>query len=193
MGLAILIFGLMVFLGSHLFITRHEARDAAIARLGLAGYRALFAIAASAGLAMIVWGFSEYRADGLIQIWSPTAFMRHVTIDLMLIAVILFVAAFVPSHIQAKTKYTVLAGIKTWAFAHLLSNGDLGGTLLFGSFLGWGVYARIADKRRGNPGVATAPADWSNDFIVLALGIVIYIALGYAFHPILIGVPVFGR
>ena len=38
-----------------------------------------------------------------------------------------------------------------------------------------------------------APAGWTNDIIVVALGIVIYLALGFAFHPIVIGVPVFGR
>ena len=32
-----------------------------------------------------------------------------------------------------------------------------------------------------------------NDIIVVVLGIVIYLALGFAFHPIVIGVPVFGR
>ena len=42
----------------------------------------------------------------------------------------------------------MLAGVKTWALAHLLSNGDLGSILLFGGFLAWGVYARIAAKRR---------------------------------------------
>jgi hypothetical protein len=29
--------------------------------------------------------------------------------------------------------------------------------------------------------------------IVVVLGIVIYLALGYAFHPAVIGVPVFGK
>jgi hypothetical protein len=32
-----------------------------------------------------------------------------------------------------------------------------------------------------------------NDIIVVALGVAIYLALGYAFHPMVIGVPVFGR
>ncbi len=61
----------------------------------------------------------------------------------------------------------MLAGVKTWALAHLLSNGDLGSILLFGSFLAWGVYARIAAKRRGDLGAATAPAGWTNDIIVV--------------------------
>ena len=151
------------------------------------------ALVAIAGLVLIVWGYGDYRAHGLIPVWSPPAFMRHVTVGLMLIAVILFTAAFIPSHIKAKAKHPMLAGIKTWALAHLLSNGDLGSILLFGSFLAWGVYARIAAKRRGDAGTVAAPSGWTNDIIVVLLGLVIYLALGYVFHPVLIGVPVFGR
>lgn len=193
MGLGVLIIGLAVFLGSHLFVIRRDNRAAVIAWIGLFAYRALFAVVAIAGLALIVWGFGQYRAHDWIQVWSPPAFMRHITIGLMLIAVILFVSVVVPSHIKTKAKHPVLAATKIWAFAHLLSNGDLGSILLFGSFLAWAVYARIAAKRRGDGGATAAPSGWTNDIIVVLLGIVIYLALGYAFHPILIGVPVFGR
>ncbi|HEY5166683.1 MAG TPA: NnrU family protein [Pseudolabrys sp.] len=189
----ILILGLIVFFAGHIFVTFRAARAAAIERLGLMTYRALFALVSLVGLALIVWGFAQYRAHEWIQVWSPPAFMRHITIGLMLPAVILVIAVFIPSHIKAKAKHPVLAGIKTWALAHLLSNGDLGSILLFGSFLTWGVYARIAAKRRIDFVVAAAPAGWTNDIIVVVLGIVIYLALGYAFHPMVIGVPVFGR
>jgi uncharacterized membrane protein len=193
MGLLILVVGLVVFFATHIFVTFRGARADAIAKLGLNGYRALFALVSIAGLALIVWGYGQYRAHELIQVWLPLAFLRHITVGLMLFAAIFFTAAFVPSHIKAKLKHPMLAGVKTWALAHLLSNGDFGSILLFGSFLAWGVYARIAAKRRGDLGAATAPAGWLNDAIVVLLGIVIYLALGYAFHPMVIGVPVFGR
>jgi len=126
-------------------------------------------------------------------VWSPPSFMRHITVGLMLFAVIFAVAAFIPSHIKTRLKHPMLASIKTWALAHLLSNGDLGSILLFGGFLAWGVYARIAAKRRGDLGPKSAPAGWFNDVLVIALGVVVYLALGYAFHPAVIGVPVFGQ
>jgi uncharacterized membrane protein len=193
MGLLILIVGLVVFFATHLFTTFRSARSDAIAKLGVNGYRVLFSIVSIAGLAIIVWGYGQYRAHEWIQVWSPPAFMQHITIGLMLFAVIFFVAAFIPSHIKAKLKHPMLASVKTWALAHLLSNGDLGSILLFGAFLAWGVYARIAAKKRGDLGATTAPAGWINDIIVVVLGIVIFLALGYAFHPMVIGVPVFGR
>ena len=87
--------------------------------------------------------------------------------------------------------------MKIWAFAHLLSNGDLGSILLFGSFLAWGVYARIAVKRREATGEITntlaVDRGWTNDLVALAVGTFIYLALGYVFHPVMIGVPVFVR
>jgi uncharacterized membrane protein len=111
----------------------------------------------------------------------------------MLFATIFIVAAFIPSHIKARLKHPMLAGVKTWALAHLLSNGDLGSILLFGTFLAWGIYARIAAKRRSDLKPTAEPIGWTNDALVVVLGVVVYLALGYAFHPVVIGVPVFGK
>lgn len=192
MGLGILVLGLAVFLATHVFVSFRGARADVIARLGLPLYRVLFGLVSLAGLALIVWGYGQYRSHDYMQLWSPPAFMRHITVGLMLFAVIFAVAAFIPSHIKTRLKHPMLASIKTWALAHLLSNGDLGSILLFGGFLAWGVYARIAAKRRGDLGPQSAPAGWFNDVLVVAIGVVVYLALGYAFHPAVIGVPVFG-
>jgi uncharacterized membrane protein len=195
MGLGILIVGLAVFLATHVFVSFRETRASVIERVGLPLYRGLFAIVSLAGLALITWGYAQYRAHDLIQLWSPPAFMRHITVGLVLFAMIFIVAAFIPSHIRTRLKHPMLAGVKTWALAHLLSNGDLGSILLFGTFLTWGVYARIAAKRRGDIGAGAKPAPdgWTNDIIVIVLGAVVFLALGFWFHPYVIGVPVFGR
>lgn len=192
MGLVILIVGLVVFVASHLFVTARDKRAALIDRLGLNGYRAAFSVLSLAGLALIVWGYATYRAQGMIPVWSPPFGMRHVTVGLMLISIIVLASFRIPSHIQTWTKHPMLASIKIWAFAHLLVNGDLGSILLFGSFLAWAVYARIAAKQRGNLGPQSAPAGWRNDAIVAAFGVFLYLLLGYLFHPYVIGVTVLG-
>jgi len=192
MSMGVLVLGLAIFVANHLFVTMRGARARAIARLGLNAYRALFSVVSLVGLALIVWGFADYRAHGWIDVWYPPAFMRHVTVGLMLISTILLTAYFIPSHIKARAKYPVLAAVKIWAFAHLLANGDLGSILMFGTFLAWAVYARIAAKGRKDEVLPTAPAGWLNDFIVVVVGVLVYLALGYVFHPIVIGVPVFG-
>jgi uncharacterized membrane protein len=195
MGLNILILGLAVFLATHVFVSFRETRASVIERVGLPLYRSLFAIVSLVGLALIIWGYAQYRAHDLVQLWSPPAFMRHITIGVVFFAVVFVVAAFFPSHIKTRLKHPMLAGVKTWALAHLLSNGDLGSILLFGTFLAWGVYARIAAKRRGDIGAAAKPAPqgWTNDVVVVVLGVAIFLALGFWFHPYVIGVPVFGR
>jgi len=193
MGLIALIIGLIVLLGAHIFVTFRGARAKAIAQCGQNGYRILFTLVSLAGLALIVWGYGEYRAHEWLQLWTPPAYLHHVTEALMLLAVIMLTAAFVPSHIKAWLKHPMLASVKTWALAHLLSNGDLGSIILFGAFLAWGVYARIAAKRRGDLGFRTPPAGWTNDVIVLVLSAVIYFLLGYYFHRYVIGVPVFSK
>jgi uncharacterized membrane protein len=189
MGLTILILGLVVFLATHVFVTFRGARASLMARLGV-GYRVLFGLIAIIGLALVIWGYAHYRIEGLIPLWSPPAFLRHIAVGLMLIAVIVFTAYFIPSHIKMWVKHPMFTSVKTWAFAHLLVNGDLGSILLFGAFLAWGVYARIAAKRRGDLGATTAPAGWTNDVILVVLGVIVFLALGYYFHPYVIGVRV---
>ncbi len=193
MGLAVLVAGLVLFLANHLFVTRRDARAAVIARLGRPVYFALFGMVSLVALAMIVWGYAFYRAHEWIDIWQPPAFTRHITILLMVFAVLFATATFIPSHIQARLKYPMLAAVKTWALAHLISNGDLGSILVFASFLAWAVIARISAKRRADAVLPVAPAGYTNDVIVVLVAAVVYLALGYAFHPAVIGVPVFGR
>jgi uncharacterized membrane protein len=196
MGLAVLVLGLVIFLGAHLFVTMRDARASAIARMGNL-YRLLFALVSALGLVLIVWGYGLYRQTGWIDVWSPPLFMRHIALSLMWFSVVLILAAYLPGHIKAKVKHPMLAGIKIWAFAHLLSNGDLGSILLFGSFLAWAVYARIAVKKREARGdvtkVGMVDRGWVNDVLAVGLGTVIYLSLAYVFHPAVIGVPVFGR
>jgi len=197
MGLLVLILGLLVFLGAHSFVTLRPARVAALQQLGRPAYLVLFSLVSAAGLALIFWGFARYRQAGGTVVWHPPDFMRHVTVALVWPAVVLVTAAYLPGHIKRTVKHPMLAGVKLWAFAHLLSNGDLGGIVLFGSFLAWAVYDRIAVKRREAAGEPAAimfvDRGWTNDIIAVALGTFLYLALGFTFHPVVIGVPVFGR
>lgn len=193
MGFMVLIAGLLVFLATHFFVSMRGARAAAMARLGVTGYRVVFSVVSIAGLVLIVWGYGLYRAHEWIDVWSPPAFTRHIAALLMLFSVIFMTGVFFQSHIKARLKYPMLASVKTWALAHLIANGDLGSILMFGTFLGWAVFARISAKRRTDEVAAVAPKGYTNDAIVVLLGIVIYLALGYVFHPVFIGVPVFGK
>jgi uncharacterized membrane protein len=193
MGLLVMILGLVLFLGVHTLTTQRELRARLIASTGEGGYKIGYALVSLAGLVLIVWGFAHYRATGWIDVWYPPRVLKHITVALMLPAVILVVAAYIRGRIYTTVKHPMLTGIKLWAAAHLLANGDLGSIILFGSFLGWAVYDRISLKHRADAGAPPIPVGGpTNDLIAVAVGIVAYLALAFAFHPVVIGVPVFG-
>ena len=188
-----MILGLVLFLGVHTLPAQRGLRARMIGALGEGGYKIGYALVSLAGLALIVWGFAHYRATGWIDVWTPPKALKHITVALMLPAVILVVAAFIRGRIYTTLKHPMLAGIKLWAAAHLLANGDLGSIILFGSFLGWAVFDRISLKRRADAGAPPIPVGGAgNDLIAVAVGIVAYLALAFAFHPVVIGVPVVG-
>jgi uncharacterized membrane protein len=193
MGLALLIIGLIGFIGVHVLVSLRQSRSTLISRIGEGPYRGIFSLVSVIGLGLIIYGFGRYRADGLIPVWSPPTFLRPITDVLMWPAFVLVVAAYIPGTIKAVLKHPMLAGVKLWAFAHLLANGDLGGMTLFGSILAWAVYDRITLKRRVDAGGPRIPAGGlRNDLLAIVVGTLIYLAVGFVFHP-LAGVPVFGR
>jgi uncharacterized membrane protein len=199
MGLLLLILGLVLFLGAHTLTTQREVRSRVIAASGEGGYKVGYTLVSVVGLALIAWGFSRYRASGMIDVWerwcSPEALrmLKHLAAGLMLPAAVLLVAAYIRGRIYTALKHPMLAGVKLWAASHLLANGDLGSIILFGSFLGWAVFDRISLKHRDDPGAPPIPVGGiGNDVIALAVGLVVYLALAFAFHPVVIGVPVFG-
>jgi uncharacterized membrane protein len=198
-GLAVMILGLALFLGVHTLPAQRELRGRVIAATGEGGYKLAYALVSVLGIALIAWGFARYRATGMIDAWenlvpaNALVILKHITVALMLPAVILVVAAFMRGHIYTALKHPMLAGVKLWAAAHLLANGDLGSIILFGSFLGWAVFDRISLKRRSDTGAPPIPVGgWGNDMIAVGIGIVVYLALAFAFHPVVIGVPVVG-
>jgi uncharacterized membrane protein len=193
MGLLVMILGLVLFLGVHTLTTQRDLRARFVASMGEGGYKIGYALASIAGLVLIVWGFAHYRATGWIDVWHPPTALKHIAVALMLPAVILVVASYIRGRIYTTLKHPMLAGVKLWAAAHLLANGDLGSIILFGSFLGWAVFDRISLKHRADAGAPPIPVGGpANDLIAIAVGVIAYLALAFAFHPVVIGVPVVG-
>jgi uncharacterized membrane protein len=193
MGLAIMILGLALFVGAHTVTTQRELRARLIGIGGEAVYKIVYALVSLAGLVLISYGFGAYRAAGMIDLWHPPVWTKHIAVALMWPAVIMVVAAYIRGRIYTTLKHPMLSGVKLWAAAHLIANGDLGSIILFGSILGWAVFDRISLKRRSDPGAPPIPVGGiRNDLIAVAVGTVAYIALAFAFHPAVIGVPVIG-
>ena len=184
-----MIAGLVLFFVAHIFTTMREARAAVIGRLGEGPYKGLYSLVSLAGLVLIVWGFARYRSDGYIPVWNPPAWLHPIALLLMWLSFVALAAAYSPAgKIKGLLRHPMLAGVKAWALAHLLVNGDLGSIVLFGGFLAWAVYDRIAVKRRGDGGAPRSDFT-SGDAIALIVGSLIYGAM-FWLHPWLIGVPI---
>ena len=193
MGLLVMILGLALFFGVHTLTTQRDLRTRVVAAMGEGSYKIGYTLVSVAGLALVTWGFANYRATGWIEVWNPPTAFKHITVALMLPAVILVVASYIRGRIYTTLKHPMLTGVKLWAAAHLLANGDLGSIILFGSFLVWAVFDRISLKRRPDTGAPPIPVGGpGNDLIAIAVGVVAYLALAFAFHPVVIGVAVVG-
>ncbi len=191
--MAVLILGIIVFLGVHTLTTLRDTRAKLVARLGPGPFKIVYSVAALIGLVLIVKGFGFYRETGWIQIWEPPFWMRHVTFLLMWFAFVSLACMNpAPGRIRGWLRHPMLVAVKFWALAHLLVNGDAGGMLLFGSFLAWAVYDRIAVKRRGDFGAARLDHFTRADGMALGIGTIAYVVM-MMLHPLLIGVSVMGN
>ncbi len=193
--MTLLIVGLALFLGIHsVAIAAPGLRAAAVARLGLNGWKGVYSLIAIAGFVLLCIGYGEARVTNPVWLWQPPKTMRHIALLLMLPVFPLLLAAYLPGRIRTATKHPMLIATKLWALAHLLANGGLHDVLLFGGFLAWAVADRISLKRRANvTPPPSAPASRWNDLVVVLGGLAIYVLFVGGLHKILIGVsPVAG-
>lgn len=183
-----LIVGLILFLGAHsVEIFSSTFRANAVARMGERPWKGLYTLISIAGFILIIWGYGQARQDPIL-LYAPPVWMRHLSALIMLPVFPLILAAYLPGRIKAALKHPMLAAVKFWALAHLLSNGMLADVVLFGSFLAWAVADRISFKRRVMRPIHTAPPNKMNDVIAVVAGLAIYVAFVLWLHTWMIGV-----
>ena len=187
----VLVAGLVAFFLVHAIPMQTGLRARLTASLGAGAYKGLFSVVAGIGLVLIIVGYGQLQTnpDQNPELWQPPFWLRHVTHALMLPALVLLVAAYVPSRIRDVTRHPMLAAIKLWALAHLIANGDLASVVLFGSFLAYAVVDRISVKRRAARGpIGDRLGTPAGDAIAVAGGLAAYAILVAFAHQWLFGV-----
>lgn len=188
--MTLLVIGLLVFLGVHsVRVFADGWRTRTIASWGEMRWKGLYTLASIVGLVLVVWGFGQARTQP-VQLWSPPLGLRHLASLLTLAAFILIAAAYVPgNHLKARVGHPMVLGVKTWALAHLLANGNLAHVLLFGGFLAWSVLLFVASRRRDRLAGTVYPAGRAGATVATVVaGIIAWAAFAFWLHGLLIGI-----
>lgn len=189
-----LILGLILFLGVHSTrIVADGFRTRTVARSGLMPWKGVYALVSIAGFVLLVWGYGQARYDSAV-LYNPPQFMRHIAGLLMLVSLVLVAAAYVPrNHIKAALGHPMFAGVKLWAFAHLLSNGRLADVVLFTAFLAWAIVGFIVSRKRDRAAGVVYPAGNAvRTVLTVIAGVGAWVVLVAGLHLWLIGVRPFG-
>lgn len=183
--MTILILGLAIFFATHSLQIFSTQRALLINRLGPLPYRLLYSLLAALGLSFIIYGKS---IAPVIPLWSTPTWGSDATIFIMPIAMASLAAAYIPNNFKRVVAHPMLLGTALWAGSHLLSNGDSGSVLLFGSFFVWSIIDTVSATRR-------LPASGGDrkpiylDLLVLVSGFAAFLIIRH-FHAALFGVPV---
>ncbi len=183
MGIVILIVGLALWFAGHFF---KRAAPEARANMG-AKARGPITLALLAGIILMVIGYR--MSDGAV-FWGRHPATVGINNLLMLLSIYLFAAAGMKTALARKMRHPMLAGVKTWAVAHLLVNGDVASIILFGGLLAWAVSEVIVINRAEPNWTPPPPAPIRKEVIAVIATLVLY-AIIVAVHYAL-GYPTFG-
>jgi uncharacterized membrane protein len=161
--------------------------------MGLKPWKGVVTVFSLIGFGLIVWGYGLARQTPVI-LYSPPIWTRHLAALLMVLSFVLVTAAYVPgTRIKRAVGHPMVAGVKTWAFAHLLANGTLADVVLFGSFLVWAIADYISARRRDRAaGMVYVAGPMTQDVKAVVIGIVAWVVFAFWLHGWLIGVRPLG-
>ena len=157
--MALLILGLVLFLGAHSTrIFAENWRQAILERLGEKAYIGVYTLVSLLGFGLMVFGFDQVRWDSPL-LWAPPVWVKHAAALLMLLSLVLLASAYTPRNaIKAKLHHPMVLSVKVWALAHLLANPRLADVVLFGAFLLWSVLNFRAARQRDRLAAASEQA-----------------------------------
>jgi uncharacterized membrane protein len=181
--MAVLVLGLILFLGIHLVPTVPGTRNRLLRSYGERRYKGMFSVVSALGLALIVIGYALAPAEP--RLFAPSPMAIAIAPIAMTVSFVLLAAANMKSHIRRAVSHPMLIGIGIWALVHLLANGHAKATLLFGAFLAYAAIDIVSATRRH--AIKPFTPVLKQDVIALVAGIGVAL-LVMTFHRQLFGV-----
>ena len=183
--MTLLALGLVLFLGIHLVPVATSLRAGLVATWGEQRFKGLFSLVSLAGFALIIAGY--YFGERGPQLFAPVPAARAIAPAAMVLTFILLAAANMRGHLRRVLKHPMLIAILIWSGVHLLANGDLRGTILFGAFFAYAVIDLISVIARG--AVKQFEPLARHDVIAVVAGLLLAVVV-MAVHRWLFGVRV---
>jgi uncharacterized membrane protein len=170
--MALLILGLLLWAGAHVFKRAFpDARAAFAERLGAGPAKGVFALLLVLAIVLMVVG---YRSMPFIPVYQPPPWTVHVNNLLMLVAIALLGMGQSKGRARSWFRHPMLMGVTVWAFAHILVNGDLASLILFLGLAGWAnVHMAIINVREPHWD-RPAPGGVGGDLRLLAITLALY-------------------
>lgn len=183
MGWIVLIAGVLLWSGAHLF------KRLAPTRRGAMGDAAKGGVAVAVILAVVLMWWGYRNAYGAF-FWGRHPATVGINNLLMLLSVYLFAASGMQTRITRVIRHPQLTAVKAWAVAHLLVNGDLESIVLFGGLLAWAVVSVILINRAEPRPAPPEPAPLGKEIGAVVGTLVVYALISWVHYWF--GYPVFG-
>jgi len=172
MGFSLLILGLALWWGAHLFKRVAPAQRAAMGQAG----KGVVALVIVAAVVLMIFGYR--MADGAF-FWG-----RHpatVGINNLLMLVALYLTSPGPSKgaLLYRMRHPMLTGVLLWSVAHLLVNGDVPSFVLFGGLGLWTIVEMMVINRAEPDWTPPAKGSLGKDVMFLAISAVLLVVIGY--------------
>ena len=185
--MALLVIGLVAFLGIHLVPAFPGVRKALAEGMGEQRYKGVFTAASLTGLVLIVIGYG--MAPSSERVFAPYPAALALAPYAAGLAFVLFAAANMRGYLRHALQHPMLIGLLIWSAVHLLATGSLRGTVLFGALLGYAVVDLVSAVSRH--AVKSFVPEARFDVMAIVGGVVMALAV-MAVHRLLFGVAVVG-
>ena len=183
--------GFIIFLISHSAnIFFQNLKTILVKRVGLLLWKFIVSLLAILGFVLMVTHYQEAKSFS-INLWSPNIPILYLSYILNFFAIWLVVSAYVPRNvIKLKLRHPMIIGVKTWAFAHLLVNGDTFSIFVFGLTLAWAVFSFRSSRKMVSTIAARQGAKYSihASAATFFIGIMIWLYIIRAGHEYLAGI-----
>ncbi len=181
--MALLILGLILWIGAHMF---KRVAPEARAKMGDAG-KGIVAVLVLASVALMYFG---YRGADTAVFWGRHPATVGINNLLNLFAVYLFAASGMKTRITARIRHPQLTAVKAWAVGHLIVNGDVASFVLFGGLLAWAVAEVILINKAEPKPAPPPPAPMGKEIGAVVGALVVYGLIAWVHYWF--GYPAFG-